>query len=62
MATLPPVTLGAIILISFAMAFALHRPLEKRFMEPAAEVNQPQRQFLQEVLLVIGAGTLADDL
>ena len=59
MATLPPVTLGVIILVSFGVVLLLHRILEKRFVETAAEVTQPQRQFFLELVLTLGAGIVA---
>ena len=59
MATLPPVTLGAIILASFGVMLLLHRTLEKRFVDISPEVDQPQRQFLVEMTLTFGAGVIA---
>ena len=60
MATLPPVTLGVIILVSFGLVLLVHRPLEKRFVETATEVAQPQRQFYLEMALVMSGGIVAN--
>ncbi len=59
MAELPPVRLGAHILVSFAAALALRRPIAKRVARAAEETDQPRRQFVCELLAVLAAGGLA---
>ncbi len=56
---MPPVTLGVIILVSFSIALAIHKPLEKKVVLSAYETDQPNRQFLFDFGLCIGAGLLA---
>lgn len=59
METLPPVTLGAIIFVTFGIALAVHGPLEKRVVLSAYETYQPNRQFFLDFGICLGAGLLA---
>jgi len=59
MATLPPVTLGAIIFGAFAIIAVLHRPLERRLVLSAAISSRPKCQFYLELSLVVIAGVIA---
>ncbi len=59
MAELPPVELGAHILVSFAAALGLRRLFEKRVTRAADQTAQPRRQFVFELLAVLSAGVLA---
>jgi len=53
------VTLGVIIFVSFSIALAVHKPLEKKVVVSAYETYQPNRQFLLDFGLCIAAGLLA---
>ncbi len=59
METLPPVTLGAILLGAFLVAALLHNPIERRFVQFAPVSSRPKKQFYLEFSLVILAGLLA---
>jgi len=59
MATLPPVTLGAIIFGAFTIVAMLHRPLERRFILSAPISSRPKRQFYLELSLMVLAGLIA---
>jgi sigma-B regulation protein RsbU (phosphoserine phosphatase) len=59
MATLPPVTLGAILASAFGLTLLIRQPLQNRTVEAAAEIAQPKRQFFMDVFLVVFAGMLA---
>lgn len=59
MATLPPVTLGAIIFGAFAVVFILRRPLERRWVLSAPLEHRPKRQFILDMALILAAGLLA---
>ena len=59
METLPPVTLGAILFSTFAIAALMHHPLQRRFVLTAPISSRPQRQFYLEFSLIILAGVLA---
>ena len=58
METLPPVHLGASILVSFLVALSLHRPLETRFVLSQPRVAQPKRQFYFDIAMSLAAGSL----
>lgn len=58
MATLPPVHLGASILVSFLAALSLHRPLENRFVLSQPRVAQPKRQFYFNIAMCLAAGSV----
>jgi sigma-B regulation protein RsbU (phosphoserine phosphatase) len=59
MATLPPVTLGAIIFGAFLVVFILRNPLQRRWVLSATISNRPMRQFGLDMALVMLAGILA---
>ncbi|UCF92462.1 MAG: SpoIIE family protein phosphatase [Desulfobacterales bacterium] len=59
MATLPPVTLGVIILVAFLATCALRKPLERAVVLRAAATAQPQRQFYLDLLLCLLAAGMA---
>jgi sigma-B regulation protein RsbU (phosphoserine phosphatase) len=59
MATLPPVTLGAIILGAFALAALLRQPLERRLVSLAPISDRPKRQFTVDLALYLVAGLAA---
>jgi hypothetical protein len=59
MATLPPVTLGAIIFGAFTIIALLHRPLERRLVLSAPISARPKRQFYLELSLMVLAGLIA---
>jgi len=59
MESLPSVELGAVIFVAFAVVLVLRRPLEKRWVVPAREVSQANRQFQLEIFLTAMAGMLA---
>ena len=59
MATLPPVTLGVILFLSFFAVWASRKPLERLFVLPAARTSQPKRQFIMDLFLCMVAGLLA---
>jgi sigma-B regulation protein RsbU (phosphoserine phosphatase) len=59
METLPPVKLGAVLAVSFAVVLLIRRPLEKRIVALAGNTVQPKRQFFMDVSLAIVAGALA---
>jgi sigma-B regulation protein RsbU (phosphoserine phosphatase) len=59
MTTLPPVTLGAIILGAFVVILALRGPLEKSLVVRLAAPLQAKRQFFIDIGLCLGAGVLA---
>ncbi|MGD9210340.1 MAG: hypothetical protein PVI90_06165, partial [Desulfobacteraceae bacterium] len=56
METMPPVMLGATILVPFALAFALRSWIEYRFVLGVDEFKQTLRQFQLDVSLYILAG------
>jgi sigma-B regulation protein RsbU (phosphoserine phosphatase) len=53
------VTLGVIILVTFAAAFFVHGLLERSFVLPAPPPAQPQRQLALDFCLALAAGVLA---
>ena len=59
MATLPPVNLGVILLLSFMAVLALRKVLENRFVLSTATTSRPERQFLMDLSLALLAGILA---
>ena len=59
MAAMPPVQLGAILLVSYGLAFAVRGPLVKRYVLQAPEANQPKRQFGLDLGVSLLAGLLA---
>ena len=59
METLPPVDLGIIILVSFAIVIMVRHPLESRFVLTVAEPMQPKRRFVFEIALCLIAGAIA---
>ena len=59
MAAMPPVQLGAIMLVSYGVAFAARGPLVKRYVLQAAEADQPKRQFFLDLAVSLMAGVLA---
>ena len=59
METLPPVELGVIILVSYAVVWMIRQPLEKRLVFSAAEPIQPKRRFVFELGLCLIAGAIA---
>jgi sigma-B regulation protein RsbU (phosphoserine phosphatase) len=59
MATLPPVNLGVILLLSFLAVWVLRKPLERLFVLPAAQTSQPKRQLMMDLFLCMIAGLLA---
>jgi len=59
MAAMPPVKLGAIILVSYGLAFAVRGPLVKRHVLQADEADQPKRQFWLDLAVSLLAGVLA---
>jgi phosphoserine phosphatase RsbU/P len=56
--TLPPVTLGVIILISFLIVLALRVPVQRRFVQAASATLQPRHAFSVDLALCLGAGLL----
>jgi sigma-B regulation protein RsbU (phosphoserine phosphatase) len=54
--TLPPVTLGAILLVAFVGAFALRKLLEASIVLSASEPSQPKRQFFLDFSLSLAVG------
>jgi sigma-B regulation protein RsbU (phosphoserine phosphatase) len=59
MDSLPPVTLGVIILAPFAAAFFVRGLLERSFVLPAPPPAQPQRQLALDFCLPLAAGVAA---
>ena len=59
MAAMPPVKLGAIIFVAYAVALISRKPLVKRFVLPAVDTSQPKRQFTLDLLLSLMVGVLA---
>jgi len=59
MATLPPVNLGAILFLSFLAVWVLRKPIERRFVLPAAQTSQPKRQLMMDLSLCMIAGLVA---
>jgi phosphoserine phosphatase RsbU/P len=59
MAAMPPVKLGAILFVSYGLAFAARGPLVKWYVLPAVETNQPKRQFTLDFAISLMAGVLA---
>ena len=59
MATLPPVTLGAIIFGAFLLGYVMRGPLERRWVSSADLSKRPNRQFIVEMTCVLTAGILA---
>ena len=60
MATLPPVTLGVILFLTFLAVLLLRKLFEKYFVLPAAETDQAKRQFAVDLSLCLLAGLLAN--
>ena len=58
METLPPVLLGVSLLIPFAVALAVRRPLENRFVVSQPRGAQPKRQFYFDIAMCLAAGSL----
>ena len=58
METLPPVHLGASILVPFLAALAVRRPLEQRFVVSHPRVVQPKRQFFFDIAMCLAAGSV----
>lgn len=58
METLPPVKLGAIILISFVVALALNVPVRHHFVRQAPELSQARRTFTLDLGVCLFAGVL----
>lgn len=58
MEALPPVWLGASILVPFGLAFAVRPTLETRYVATAAVAQAAKRQFGLDLLLTLAAGTL----
>lgn len=59
MAAMPPVKLGAIIFVAYAVALISRKPLVKRFVLPVVDTSQPKRQFTLDLLLSLMVGVLA---
>ena len=59
MATLPPVTLGAIIFGAYAVAWLLRPTLQRRTVAQVPASARPKRQFYLDIGLSLGAGVLA---
>jgi sigma-B regulation protein RsbU (phosphoserine phosphatase) len=59
MATLPPVTLGVIILSAFTVVALLRAPLERRLVSLAPISARPKRQFTLDLTLYLFAGLMA---
>jgi len=59
MAAMPPVQLGAILLVSYGLAFAARGPLVKRYVLRAVEASQPKRQFWIDLGVSLLAGFVA---
>ena len=59
MATLPPVSLGVILLLSFFAVWALRKPIERLFVLPAEQTSRPKRQLIMDLSLCMIAGILA---
>ena len=59
METLPPVTLGVIILTSFLILLAFRVPAERRFVRRASAILQPKRAFIVDLAVCLAAGLLA---
>lgn len=59
METLPPVTLGVIILISFLIVLVFRAPAERRFVGGASEILQPKRAFYVDLAVCLAAGLIA---
>lgn len=59
MAAMPPVELGVILLISYAIVFATRGYFTKRIVLSAADTSQPKRQFFLDLGLSFTAGVLA---
>jgi sigma-B regulation protein RsbU (phosphoserine phosphatase) len=62
MAALPPMNLGATLLIPYAAVYGVRRLFEKRFVTSADDLSQPRRQLLLDFSLNICAGLLATTL
>ena len=58
METLPPVTLGAIILGAFSAVLLIRRPIVRYFVEQAPFPEQPKRQLILDALLCLLAGVI----
>jgi len=59
MAAMPPVQLGAILLVSYGVAFVARGPLVKWYVPQADEADQPKRQFYIDLAVTLLAGVLA---
>ncbi|MGD9192396.1 MAG: SpoIIE family protein phosphatase [Desulfobacterales bacterium] len=59
METLPPVTLGVIILIAFLIVLVIRTPVQRRFVRAAPAILQPKRAFSLDLALCLSAGFLA---
>ncbi len=62
METLPPVKLGVTILIPFALALGLHKPIERLNVISARPMEQARRQLIFEMGLMALAGVAAATL
>lgn len=58
MEALPPVWLGASILVPFGLAFMVRPKLEALYVSGAAPTRTAKRQFAMDLLLTLSAGTL----
>lgn len=58
METLPPVWLGASILVPFGLAFLVRPKLEARYVSSAAPAQAAKRQFSLDLLLTLAVGTV----
>jgi sigma-B regulation protein RsbU (phosphoserine phosphatase) len=58
METLPPVHLGASILVAFLAALLLRWRLEHRFVVSQPQVAQPKRQFYFDIAMCLAAGSV----
>ncbi|MGD1974907.1 MAG: SpoIIE family protein phosphatase [Desulfobacterales bacterium] len=59
METLPPVTLGVILLISFLIVLAFRVPAERRFVNKAPGARQPRSAFILDLTVCLAAGLIA---
>ena len=59
MAAMPPVKLGAILLVVYAAALISRGPLVKKVVLTAVDTIQPRRQFTLDLMLSLMAGVLA---
>lgn len=59
MDSMPPGSLGALILTGFAVSFVIRAPFEKRILLNAAFTDRPRRQFILDFFMTILAGLVA---